>query len=156
MTPSLYFAASNLPCFVSHFVRRREENKRIDNKYPRLLEANEMNLLLQEHAIQVYVITLNERLDPFSAPELRQHIEELLHKGANRFVIDLSCVPFFDSAAMAVFVSALKRARQAGGDVKLVWPREEAARRIIHLTKFDRVFDLADTADEARQAFGVA
>ena len=115
-----------------------------------------MNLLLQEHAIRVYIITLEERLDAFSAPALREQIERLLHEGANRFVIDLSRVPFFDSAAMAVFVSALKKARQAGGDVKLVWPREEAARRIIHLTKFDRVFDLANTADEARQAFGVA
>ncbi len=114
-----------------------------------------MNLEVQEHAIQVYVITLSERLDTFSAPQLREQILELLEDGANRFVIDLQRVPFFDSAAMAVFVSALKRARQAGGDVKLVWPQNEAARRIIHLTKFDRVFDMAETAAEARQAFGV-
>lgn len=115
-----------------------------------------MNVTLQEHVVKVHVITLAERLDAFSAPALRQQIEELLHEGANRFIIDLSSVPFFDSAAMAVFVNALKKARQAGGDVKLVWPQEEAARRIIHLTKFDRVFDLADTANEARLAFGVA
>ena len=114
-----------------------------------------MNMTLQEHTVKVHVITLSERLDAFSAPALRQQIEELLHAGASRFVIDLTRVPFFDSAAMAVFVSALKRARQVGGDVKLVWPSEEAARRIIHLTKFDRVFDLADTADEARLAYGV-
>ena len=115
-----------------------------------------MNLMLQEHVTSVHVITLGERLDAFSAPALRQQIEELLNEGANRFVVDLSDVPFFDSATMAVFVNALKKARQAGGDVKLVWPREEAARRIIHLTKFDRVFDLADSAYEARLAFGVA
>jgi anti-anti-sigma factor len=114
-----------------------------------------MNILLQEHTIKVHVITLSERLDAFSAPALRQQIEELLHLGASRFVIDLTQVPFFDSAAMAVFVSALKKARQTGGDVKLVWPREEAARRIIHLTKFDRVFDLSETAAEASLAFGV-
>jgi anti-sigma B factor antagonist len=46
-------------------------------------------------------------------------------------------------------VSALKQARQQGGDVKLVWPREEAARRILRLTRFNRVFDLAETANEA-------
>ena len=115
-----------------------------------------MNLMLQEYTTQIQVITLNERLDAFSAPDLRGQIERLLDQGVNHFVIDLSHVPFFDSAAMAVFVSALKRARQAGGDVKLVWPQEEAARRIIHLTKFDRVFDLTDTTFEARQAFGVA
>ena len=115
-----------------------------------------MDLILQEHTVKVHVITIGERLDAFSAPALRQQIEGLLHDGASRFVIDLTLVPFFDSAAMAVFVNALKKARQAGGDVKLVWPREEAARRIIHLTKFDRVFELADSADEARLSFGVA
>jgi anti-sigma B factor antagonist len=115
-----------------------------------------MNFLLQQHEMTVHVITLNERIDAFSAPDLRQEIERLLEEGANRFVIDLAQVPFFDSAAMAVFVSALKRARQAGGDVKLVWPQEEAAQRIIHLTKFDRVFDMADNAQEARRQFGVA
>ena len=115
-----------------------------------------MNLMLQEHSIQIHVITLGERLDAFTAPTLREQMEGLIYEGANRFVIDLTRVPFFDSAAMAVFVNILKKARQAGGDVKLVWPEEEAARRIIHLTKFDRVFDLSNTADEARREFGVA
>ena len=115
-----------------------------------------MNISYQEHTVRVFIIALQDRLDTFTAPDLRNQIEQLLAEGICNFVFDLSDVPFFDSAAMAVFVSALKQARQAGGDVKLVWPREEAARRIIHLTKFDRVFDLADTADDARLAFGVA
>lgn len=112
-------------------------------------------MLLEEHTIRVFVITLQDQLDAFTAPDLRIKIEQLLTEGIHNFVFDLSDVRFFDSAAMAVFVSTLKRARQAGGDVRLVWPKEEAARRIIYLTKFDRVFDLADSPEEARMAFGV-
>ena len=114
-----------------------------------------MNLLLEKHPLQIFVVTLEERLDAFSAPALREKLEELLQYGISHIVIDLSHVPFFDSAAMAVFVSALKRARQAGGDVKLVWPQAEEARRIIYLTKFDRVFDISHSTEEAQQAFGV-
>ena len=43
---------------------------------------------------------------------------------------------------------------KAGGDVKLVWPESNTARRIFYLTKFDRVFDFATTAEAARQSFG--
>jgi hypothetical protein len=42
---------------------------------------------------------------------------------------------------MTVLVSVLRRARQAGGDVKLVHPR------------FDRVFDMAETTEAALKSF---
>jgi len=35
----------------------------------------------------------------------------------------------------------------------MVWPKQEAARRILHLTKFDRVFDMAETTEAALQRF---
>jgi anti-anti-sigma factor len=99
------------------------------------------------------VITPEGRLDAFSAPELRKRLEALLADGVTRVVINLSEVPFLDSAGLAVLVSALKRARQAKGDVKLVWPQSENAQRIIRLTRFDRVFDLFDTAEAALTRF---
>ena len=113
-------------------------------------------MVIQEQNIRVFIITLQEKIDAFAAPALREQIEGLLQTGISHFVIDLTSVPFFDSAGMAVFVSALKKARLAGGDVKLVWPEKEAARRIIHLTKFDRVFEMANSAEEAKRAFGLA
>jgi anti-anti-sigma factor len=67
-------------------------------------------------------------------------------------VVDLSAVPFIDSAGMAVLVSLLKKARIAAGEVILVWPSEEAARRILRLTKFDRVFPMADDVQSALSA----
>ncbi len=112
-----------------------------------------MNVKVSEYTIRIFIITLHERIDAFSAPALRQQIEELFEQGITNLVIDLAQVPFFDSAALAVLVTALKKARRSGGDVKLVWPRLAAAQRVIHLTKFDRIFDIADSAEEARNAF---
>lgn len=108
----------------------------------------------EEHLLRVVSIQLRDRIDAFNSPELRHHIEAAQAEGGDNLVIDLSEVTFFDSAALAVLVSALKRSRLAGGDVVLVWPREEAAQRIIRLTRFDKVFTMADTAAAARAAFG--
>ncbi|BCX02730.1 MAG: anti-sigma factor antagonist [Candidatus Roseilinea sp.] len=112
-----------------------------------------MNLTMCEHVLRVAIVAPQERIDIVNASELRQQLLQLFDSGMINFVIDLSEVPFMDSSGMAVLVSILKRARQAGGDVKLVWPRIKAARRILHLTKFDRVFDIADTAEAALALF---
>lgn len=112
-----------------------------------------MNLNLSEHIVRTVVVAPTERIDAFSAPDLRTALDQQLTNGAKRFVLDLSNVPFLDSAGMAVLVSLMKRARERGGDVRLVWPTEEAARRIIKLTKFDRVFSMSDTAEAALADF---
>ena len=112
-----------------------------------------MELSVTEFVVRVVVVAPQERIDALNAPALRQRLHTLLDDGASNLVIDLSAVPFMDSAGMAVLVSALKRARSADGDVKLVWPKAEAARRILNLTQLDRVFVMADTAADAVKGF---
>lgn len=112
-----------------------------------------MKIQVTEHVIRIVVVAPQERIDAMNAPELRQQLQTLIDDGAVKVVIDLSAVPFMDSAGMAVLVSALKQARQAGGDVRLVWPRVEAARRIFNLTRLDRVFVMAESADRAMVDF---
>ena len=97
----------------------------------------------------VSVVTVDGRFDAHSASDVQERIDALVGSGAIRVVIDLTDVTFLDSAGLAVLVTALKHARQARGDVKLVWPASEDTRRILRLTRFDRVFDIADTTDEA-------
>lgn len=115
-----------------------------------------MNIQLEEELIRIRIVRLDGRVDAFNSPALREHLGLLLENGAAHFVIDLREVTFLDSAALAVLVNTLKRARLAGGDVKLVWPKSAEARRIILLTKFDRVFDITDTVEAARREFGGA
>ena len=93
-----------------------------------------------EQIIKIAAISLKGRLDAFEAPALRKTCDEYIANGFDHFVFDLTDVAMIDSAGLAVFVSVLKRARQKNGDVRLVWPREEAASRILKLTKFDQVF----------------
>lgn len=105
-----------------------------------------MKMSVTEQVSRTVVVAPQERIDAFNASHLREQLDTLLAGGAVNFVIDLSDTPFLDSSGMAVLVSLLKRARQAGGDVKLVKPSSEAVQRILQLTRFDKVFEMLDRA----------
>lgn len=108
---------------------------------------------VHEEITRIVTVTINTRLDAFSAPDFRMQIQELFAHGVKYLVIDLSQTPFLDSAGIAVLVSALKQCRQRGGDVRLVMPQFEPVKRIFELTKFDRVFEMKASAQEAVAAF---
>ena len=112
-----------------------------------------MDMRVQEHLVRIMILSPVGRIDAFSSGELRTRFEALLDSGAAHFVCDLTSVDFMDSAGLAALVSLLKRSRQAGGQVKLVRPTADGAKRILHLTKFDRVFDLYDNSADAVGSF---
>ncbi len=105
------------------------------------------------HTIQIIEISLSGRLDAFEAPALRKLCEDYLAQNAKHFVFDLTEVTMLDSAGLAVLVSVLKRARLIEGDVRLIWPRETAASRILKLTKFDQVFVSIDASQIIPKGF---
>lgn len=115
-----------------------------------------MDISITAYHVRIVVVNPQGRFDTFSAPAVREQLEMLFGAGVVNFVIDLSETLFMDSAGMAVLVSLLKRARQVGGDVKLIWPEQEAVRRTLNLTRFDRVFEMADTVEAAIGSFKIS
>jgi anti-anti-sigma factor len=103
-----------------------------------------VKIVVQEQIERTVTVAIPDRLDAFNAPAVRSQLDELMADGVKRFVVDLSQTPFMDSAGMAVLVSLLRRCRQAGGDVKLVWPQFEPVRRVLQLTQFDRIFEFVE------------
>jgi len=112
-----------------------------------------LNTTEQEDTRRIVLIESEGSLDAYTAPRVRDRIAKLTTAGVNCFVIDLAKATFIDSAGLAVLVSALKRSRQTGGDVKLVWPSTENSRRILRLTHFDQVIDIAEDIDAAMARF---
>lgn len=112
-----------------------------------------MDINVQEHIIRVSIVSLSGRVDAFSVMELREIQDHLLKNGRIYFVADLSQVTFMDSTGIATLVTLLKRAHHHGGAVVLVAPVEPAANRILTLTRFDKVFPIATTVEEAMDRF---
>jgi anti-sigma B factor antagonist len=112
-----------------------------------------MDITVQEHVVKHMVVSLNGRVDAFSVPVLQHRLDGLLEEGMKHFILDLSEVHFMDSAGLAVLVKLLKRVSLMDGTIVLVQPKAEAARRILRLTHFDKIFSLKDTVDEATSSF---
>lgn len=112
-----------------------------------------MEIRTHEHLIRVQIIEIVGRLDAFSVQSLRDEQAKLLDAGAINFIIDLSQTTFMDSAGMSALVSLLKQVRQNGGEMIMVKPKEAAAYRILTLTRFDQVFTMAASTEEAISKF---
>jgi anti-sigma B factor antagonist len=102
---------------------------------------------------RITLVRVDGSIDAFRVPEVRGELQKLLDGGAGDFVLDLTNIEFMDSAGMSLLVFLLKRARQNNGQVQLVWPRREAVRRVLQLTRFDRIFAINETVDDARARF---
>lgn len=101
----------------------------------------------------VAVITVDGAVDAGSVNQLRTELDSLVGSGQQRFVIDLSKVPFMDSCGLATLVQTFKRVRIGSGDVRVAGLQEDVL-RIFQLVRLDRVFDLFPAAPEAVASFG--
>lgn len=96
---------------------------------------------------RIIIIKPTGRVDAFTSEPLKNELIAQVDRKNTDIVVDLSEVTFLDSAGMAILVNALKATRAAGGDTRLVWPTSPEGRRILNLTKFDRVFTMLDSTD---------
>jgi anti-sigma B factor antagonist len=97
------------------------------------------------------VFTLSGEVDIYSSPALRNALAAASAEGLSTIVVDLNGVSFIDSSGLGVLVGALRRAREAGGDLKIV-SAQEFVGRIMRITGLDHVFALHATLDEALEA----
>jgi anti-sigma B factor antagonist len=90
------------------------------------------------------VLVVSGEADLHVAPELRSAVLTVLDRGVTSLVIDLARVTFVDSTTLGVLLSASRRAKAAGGDVRVVISSREI-RRLFELTLLDRVISCDPT-----------
>ena len=90
-------------------------------------------------------------LDAYTVAAFRDALGELATKP--RVVIDLSEVPFMDSAGLGALIGGIRRAREHGGDVAVACSRPTLT-RLLHTTGFDRIVPVTDTVAAAEAALG--
>ena len=99
-------------------------------------------------AAGVLVVCPTGRLNMVAAPDLRGQLHSLVREGNSRLVVDLSGVDSIDSSGLGALISGLKVARQAGGDLRIAAPGEQAV-AVLELTNLNRVLKSYDHADSA-------
>jgi anti-sigma B factor antagonist len=96
----------------------------------------------------VAVVSLKGRLDLLSAGAFKSALSQLVSQGRPKLLVDLGDVSFVDSSGLGAIIGGLKAARQAGGDLRIARPRDQA-RTVLELTTLDRVLKIYATVAEA-------
>ena len=100
---------------------------------------------------EVPVIAVSGEIDVATAPQLRECLQGVIARGETTIVLDLLGVTFLDSTALGVLVGALKRCREAGGDLHVV-VAEPRIVKIFEITGLTNVFTIADSLQAAGAA----
>ncbi|MCS5678023.1 MAG: STAS domain-containing protein [Acidimicrobiales bacterium] len=92
-------------------------------------------------------------LDAYTVAQFREALTELADE--SYVLVDLSDVPFMDSAGLGALIGGIRRARENDGDVAVACNRP-ALTRLLHTTGFDRIVPVRETVEEAVLALGEA
>ena len=88
-------------------------------------------------------------LDAYTVGQFREALAELASRP--KLLIDMSEVPFVDSAGLGALIGGIRRAREVGGDVAVCCNRPTLV-RLLHTTGFDRIVTVTDTMEEAARS----
>jgi anti-sigma B factor antagonist len=86
-------------------------------------------------------IAVAGELDLYSAPGLREQVLRAVNAGQLFLVLDLSAVSFVDSSGFAVMVSAYKRVRALGGQMRVCCADKQVS-SAMRISGLDRVFEV--------------
>ncbi|MBK6872992.1 MAG: STAS domain-containing protein [Kineosporiaceae bacterium] len=93
------------------------------------------------------VVSVVGEIDVYTAPALRERINDLVAAGHYRLVVDLSSVDFLDSTGLGVLVGGLNRVRTQDGSLHLVCTQEKIL-KVFQITGLTKVFPIhASLAD---------
>lgn len=99
----------------------------------------------------VPLIEVAGELDLYTSPKLKAAIEGLLAQGHARLVVNLLGTTYLDSTALSVLTTALKLARDAGGNLGLVYDQPQIE-RMFTITGLHEIFPVFRTEGEAVNA----
>jgi anti-sigma B factor antagonist len=100
------------------------------------------------HVEDVTILEVAGRLDISNAHKMRQAVLETISAESAQVVINLHDLCSVDSSGLAALVQGLKRAREQQGNLSLC-SLQPPVRMILELTRFDKVFDIFISEEDA-------
>ena len=101
----------------------------------------------------VDVLALSGQAKAGSHLSLRETFLDSVEQGRMKFIINLNEASYIDSMMIGEMVACFKRARERGGDVKLVVASQGIVHELIQLTGLDHAFQVYGDELEAAASF---
>ncbi|MFH1514097.1 MAG: STAS domain-containing protein [bacterium] len=99
-----------------------------------------MDIATRENG-KVLIFDIAGDLDAKNASILKEKINETITDGKSWLLINLTDVPYMDSAGLGVLVSGLKNANRLSGDLR-IWGLQDEVKSIFELTRLNKVFQI--------------
>ncbi len=115
------------------------------------MDGDNMNIWQEAISDRARLVGVTGRLDQNLTPTLEAELLNLLKQGYLHLVIDLHNVNYINSGGLRCLVTAWRQAHQSGGDLKLCGLSERVT-KIFAMVGFDKVFQIYEDCDAARQA----
>ena len=96
----------------------------------------------------ILTLVLEGRVDSLGASELESALDEALEQEYHKLVLDMGGVQYINSAGLRTLADAVTRARNRGGDVRLVALTPRVA-RVFKIIGFDRFFEEYSSVEDA-------
>jgi anti-anti-sigma factor len=98
------------------------------------------------------LVKMSGSLDALTADTVIDLINAQLAYGHTHLIADLSDVDFMSSAGLRAILTALKGARQQGGDLRLTGA-QPGVQKVLRLSGFTSILKMFPTLDEAIASF---
>jgi anti-sigma B factor antagonist len=111
---------------------------------------------LEDLSIHVHVVDgmqvfeLTGSLDIATSPAVRAALVSASERGDHRLIVDLTRLEFLDSTGLGALIGAQRRAKEFGGEVRVV-AKEGQILRLLRITGLLKVFGVFGTLDAAIQ-----
>jgi anti-sigma B factor antagonist len=107
------------------------------------------DLSIRVHTVDgTQVFELTGSLDIATSPAVRAALLSASEGGDHRLIVDLHRVDFLDSTGLGALIGAQRRAKEFGGEVRLV-AKEGQILRLLRITGLLKIFAVYPTLDEA-------
>jgi anti-sigma B factor antagonist len=107
------------------------------------------DLSIHVHVVDdVRVFELTGSLDIATSPTVRAALVSESERGSHRLIVDLTQVDFLDSTGLGALIGGQRRAKEFGGEVRLV-AKEGQILRLLRITGLLKVFSVYPTLEAA-------
>ncbi|MBV8581176.1 MAG: STAS domain-containing protein [Candidatus Eremiobacteraeota bacterium] len=107
------------------------------------------DLSIHVHAVDdMQVFELTGSLDIATSPTVRAALTSASERNSHRLIVDLTRVDFLDSTGLGALIGGQRRAKEFGGEVRLV-AKEGQILRLLRITGLLKVFAVYPTLDDA-------
>ncbi len=104
-----------------------------------------------EYADDIVVLEVSGNLDSQTSEFLLDCVQGHIEEGLHKFVFDCSTLDYISSMGLGTLIRANSRLKKSEGAIALAGV-EGIVAEAIHLVRFDSIFGLYPTVDEAAEA----